>query len=436
MMLRNEEIANTRDDESSPGGAGHARDPRPPEWAAVATGDLCHQMLQAADEIVRLVSPINEPRADIPPPVGDVTGYMSGGLGGPLLLAWYHHVARSVSPSERVRRAILEELADTYEHSQLAPGLYTGVAGLGWLYWHVLPNRGPGDQVDPLADLDAVLGRWVAQWPTNDCDVIAGLCGIGVYALQCRSRWQDALLSAVIERLEAAAAWDSRGAKWIGQNGLVDLGMAHGCGGVVAFLSHAVRIMPRNAALLRLLGGAVEYLLAMSEATGKGHDIASLVRPDGLDVAPAVRTSPAWCYGGLGVSCAINNAARATGQQAWRERALTMARAQAERLVGLPESPLDAGLCHGLAGATHMLNCLSQATADEALRDAAVQGYQAMLARRVRHGADSIAGFRSQSQFGEWIPARGLLIGASGVGLALLAGATTVRPLWNELFLI
>jgi hypothetical protein len=219
-------------------------------------------------------------------------------------------------------------------------GLMSGVAGVAFAAAHVARLRG-----QPLGDAhaevdDALLG-WLAH--TEAFDLIDGAAGVGVYALEAGN---DDLLDAVAGALERQAA----DGVWNG-----DPGMSHGAAGPIAFLAASGRAPA-------LLARAVERLLSV---------------PD-----PGSRL--AWCHGNLGIAVAL-----------LRAGAHEEARAAAHRAQDGVE---DAGLCHGAAGAGHLLRRLG-----EALGDAALAGRgRAWLAR-----AEALP-----------VAEEGLLLGAAGVALA------------------
>jgi len=98
----------------------------------------------------------------------------------------------------------------------------------------------------------------------------------------------------------------------------------------------------------------------------------------------------------------------------------------------------DAGFCHGTAGLAHIYNRMYQATGNETLGRAAVYWLERTLDfyRRARAAGDSwVHGSRDGAEGGPWT-GTGLLAGAAGVALVLLAATTPVEPLWDRVFLV
>jgi hypothetical protein len=153
----------------------------------------------------------------------------------------------------------------------------------------------------------------------------------------------------------------------------------------------------------------------------------------------------AWCYGDLGVACALARAADLADRADWKESALETARNCATIRDGERTRIVDHGLCHGYAGAGHLFLRLSRLGHDPVLEDAARHWFQCALAERLDDGG--IAGYAAwQARSPDAADARlanlgyvaqpGLLVGAMGVALALAAAVTDVAPDWDRFLLL
>jgi hypothetical protein len=144
----------------------------------------------------------------------------------------------------------------------------------------------------------------------------------------------------------------------------------------------------------------------------------------------------AWCYGDLGLAVALLGAARCVGEADWERAALAVARRAVCR-ASEQSGVVDAGLCHGAAGVGHLFNRLFQATGEECFAEASRFWLERTLA--MRQPGRGIAGYLSWSP-GEdgaltWLAEPGLLTGAAGIALALLAAATPIEPAWDRMLL-
>jgi hypothetical protein len=320
--------------------------------------------------------------------------------------------------------ALLEGAIASLAETPMDASLYEGFTGVAWAVEHLGP-RGE----DASEDIDAALLELLGHSPWNSAyDLVEGLVGLGVYALERLARPTGApLLEGVVARLGELARPHDAGLTWWTSpewmrpglrvhhpEGWFNLGVAHGVPGVVGVLGAACAHGVAVERARPLLEGAVAWLLAQ-EAPGDAGGFPSWMEPGGAR-GPVART--AWCYGDPGVAAMLLSVARALDVPAWEARARAMARRAAARL---PERTrvTDAGLCHGAAGLGHLLNRVAQATGDEALAEAA----RRWLGRAVEL-------WRPSHEEGP-----GLLTGAAGTGLALLAAVGEAAPGWDRVML-
>jgi len=336
----------------------------------------------------------------------------------------------------------------------MMPGLYSGFTGVAWAVEHLqgrLFESDPDD--DPNLEIDeALLSFLDSSAGPDEYDLIIGFTGIGVYARERLPRPSGAaVLAKVIARLAAQAETGPGGTTWftpperlpdwqreIHQNGLYNLGVAHGMPAVVALLgvTAAAGAAAGGAAdtARSLLDGAVDWLLAHQLPPGSDSCFGSSFSPD-EEPAPS---RLAWCYGDPGIAATLLLAAEATSRPEWEREALAVAHSTLRR----PESQSgirDPGICHGAAGLAHLYNRLWQSTGDEAFATAARFWIERTLAMRVT--GEGIAGFRAwrvdiAGGEGTWHPEPGFLEGATGIGLALLAAVSTVEPEWDRILLL
>jgi hypothetical protein len=142
----------------------------------------------------------------------------------------------------------------------------------------------------------------------------------------------------------------------------------------------------------------------------------------------------AWCYGDPGIAAALLCAAGSRGNAAWRQTAVELGVAAADRA----ESAMavhDAGICHGWGGLSHLFNRMYQASGEPRLADAARRYLERTL--EMRRTDVGVAGFPAwQSVTGGWREEAGLLEGAAGVAMVLAAAASEVTPTWDSVLLI
>jgi lantibiotic biosynthesis protein len=298
---------------------------------------------------------------------------------------------------------------------------------------------------DALLRLLSRVDRWPAPY-----DLVVGLTGLGVYALQRYPRpVAIECLRRVVELLHECAQHDEHGLYWwtppaeiLDQedrkrypSGRVDLGVAHGVAGPIALLGSICGAGVQQAMARPLLEGAISWLLAHSVATEADRTFPVWVAP-GFQPSPA---RCAWCYGDPGIAAALLMAARGLGDASWEQAAVALARRAAERPAS-ETGVVNASFCHGAAGLAHLYNRMYQATGDPKLGRAALYWLERTLDfyRLARdNGGSWVQGSWDPGQRELWTwTGTELVEGAAGVALVLLAAATSVEPTWDRMFLV
>jgi lantibiotic modifying enzyme len=319
--------------------------------------------------------------------------------------------------------------------------LFAGFAGVGWTLAHLdlfdLSDGDPNDAVD-AALLDVV----AESASPREYDLLAGLTGVGVYALERLPRPAAVkLLRAVVARLAALARSDPAHPWWWTpvtglpapiaaqfSDGAWNLGVAHGAPGAIGFLARASAAGVDVDAVRPLLEAAVHWCLGQQVAFGDGPAFPAFAAPA---VAP-LRSRLAWCYGDPGVAGCLFQAGLRAAMPTCQAAAVTIAERAAKRSLA-DSGVVDAGVCHGSAGLAHIYNRLWQATGSPVLRDAAAEWLQRVMGAH-RPGV-GIGGFQVQRD-GRSVSDPGFLTGTAGIGLVLLAAATPTEPSWDRVLML
>lgn len=358
-------------------------------------------------------------------PAGDPT--LENGSAALALARAYLERAGRAEPGGATRW--LEASIDEAARRRLPITLHDGWAGIGWTTEHLRPRGQPSSN----QALDRLLAAHAPG--LESADLVGGLIGVGVYALErLPSRAGAELLERVVESLAGRAERAADGVRWPVAAGSVPLysqetcyfpGVAHGAAGAIGLLAAACAAGIAAATARPLLDGTVGWLLARSLPPGSESRFPRVVA---ADAAPEPRRD-SWCHGDPAIALVLLSAARAVGEPGWEAEALATARAAAERPVDAT-GQLDASLCHGAAGLGHVFNRLFQLTGEPSFALAAERYFERTLAL-----ADP-AGYLFRIGE-EGTEARvGLRIGSAGVALALLAAASDLEPAWDRLFLL
>jgi len=373
---------------------------------------------------------------------------LAGGRAGLAVFYAYLAIARRSKSDRSAAFRFLDQARVALGSVTMPPSLHSGFTGVAWAMEHLERRLGASDGDEARAAVDDALLDLLGRSPwRHDYDLMNGLVGFGVYALErLPRRAAAACLRRVVDRLEETAERGPRGTSWLTRpellsptqlaqvpHGYYNLGLAHGVPAVIALLGSAYAAGVARRKTRALLGGAVAWLDAQRLPAGAGSVFPVMVQPG---VAPPA-SRPGWCYGDTGIAAALLLAARCVGQPAWERRALDIALRAAERP---PEEcgVVDACLCHGAAGIGHLFNRMFQATGEERLGEAARRWLGRAL--ELRRPGRAIAGFPTRDRGGDgamtWVAEPGLLTGAAGVALALLAATTPIEPSWDRMLLV
>jgi lantibiotic biosynthesis protein len=416
--------------------------PRASEWKPLLHGVEHTAAMSVLTDLVDALShlPIQGPRS---------TSLACGVAGRAVLFDVLSRVRGEASHRE-TSEVLLERATDALATETLGPDLYDGFPGIAWAVQLIQrPSESPDD--DPLTELDDALEDHLATrpWP-HRYDLVSGLVGMGGYALERLPRDSARrCLTAVVERLGELAEWGPEGARWKTAPehvpvalqaeqplGSYSLSMAHGMAGVLVVLAGAVARGVAGSAARELLQGGWTGLLSL-----RGNDTAPACFPTRIDLHGEPLTwprRPAWCYGDPGVAMGLHTVARAVGRPDWEAQALSLCRETAARWRDATHVR-DGGLCHGSAGLGHLYNRLFQATGEPVFESAARSWFQHLLTVHHEPGR-GVAGFRTLEQLDDgsegWTDNAGLLAGATGIALALLAATSSVEPSWDRMLLM
>lgn len=412
-------------------------------WEPVLQGDLRERALEAARDLGRAVAE-SFGRDEASPSAGDAS--LSRGWTGTAVAMHYLHAEFPGEGFGAVSDAALDRAVEAVAEQRMSAGLMQGFPGVAWAIEHLGQNPGP-DDANAVID-DALLAMLEnARW-NGLYDVVSGLVGIGVYALErLPAASAEKCLELVVARLVESSEPAGPGVTWYTPpelippsardhvpEGYYNLGLAHGVPGAVALLAYAHRAGVARPAVAPVLEGAVEWLLTQALPPGGRATWPYFVGP-GVEARPA---RLAWCYGDPGVVASLLAAADALDRPDWEQAAL----AALDRAIARPPGASDvqgASLCHGAIGLAHLWNRMWQRTRLDSLRESIAFWTEAGLDLR-RH-PDGLAGYSV------WIPTSdddeagdvqgpGLLAGVAGIALALVAAATDREPAWDAHLLL
>jgi lantibiotic biosynthesis protein len=342
---------------------------------------------------------------------------------------FFDYLANSGLGSSSYGDEALERAFQGVADRPMLPGLHEGFTGIAWAAQHLL-----GDCDDVVGDIDPAVLELTSRAPWRGrYDLVSGLIGLGVYALERRPHGaSEAILDNVVARLDELAEPAGAGRslrtpseavhfelRSVAGNGCYTAGVAHGVAAAIGLLGS----VPGDRAS-RLRQALAAWLASVADPQPDGSTYPPFVA-NGGPRSGLGRRGMVWCSGDLGIAAALLRAGRAAGDPALEELALAAARHAASRSV--PGEVSEPTLCHGTAGLLHLFNRFYQATGQTVFRDAAVHWLEDTLALCERDGGSQLSELARDH--------RGLLTGAAGIGLALLAAIADREPRWDIVLL-
>lgn len=413
-----------------------------PRWRPLLTGALADH---AAETVRAIVSELHEPFVH-------TQQLTAGRLADQALLHGYLARAWPGSDDAVHARRFLEESLEVAAGTWMPPALHGGFTYLAWVMQHlggqVLPEAIDLSEEDPLEDVEAALGEALAteQW-TQSYDLIGGLVGLGIFALErlprpgarrCLERAVHHLLALSEVTAAGLRTWRTpetavTQASKKARAGRYNLGTAHGVPGVVGLLAAAWAHGIDRTRVEPALEESVRWLLAQRRPAGTLSTFAYFA-DDEMRHAKLARG--AWCYGDPGVAVALLAAAQAVGHAGWEKAAVEIGL----RAVRRPEQTRgvkDGGLCHGEAGLAHLFLRMYQQTGEEAFGREAHECFTRLLARRKPgEGMGGYAVWSSRELYPDHVEDNAsFLSGSVGIALALLGALSEVEPAWDRLLL-
>jgi hypothetical protein len=364
----------------------------------------------------------------------------------------------------RVAHVHLERAATGASRDDPPPGIFSGLSGVGFAASCL--SHG-GTRYARLSDaLDATLLPQVlhavaaapVREPTNVSyfDAISGLSGVGAYLLRRAGNAEAGVaLRAVLARLVALCDTEQDLPLWWTPaeyltpetrqgcpHGNLNCGLAHGIPGPVALMSLAMLRGVEVPGLRAAIERAADWLCThraddawgvnwpYAVPLGAGRRIAA---NGALAECPeATPSRAAWCYGSPGIANALLLAGRALGREDYRDLSFAAMQSALAKPSGEREIPSPT-FCHGVAGLLQIVLRFAHAEPSLELGAAATDLCEQLIAS---YDAKRPLGYQSLEAEGRTVDDPGLLDGAAGVALVLLAASTDTEPAWDGLFLL
>lgn len=302
------------------------------------------------------------------------------GLMGPIGIATFLSSARAAGLGHEFDALeALERGLDELGQGVMPLGLWNGAAGIRWVVAQLTTGA---ESAALLTHLDSQIEARLTALDCDGYDLYSGLSGVLLAYADDEIRG-NRILEIVLDHFDRILPLNNRSS----------FGCAHGLAGALAAIA-CCHLHGRTDVRAAPLMTALIAALSTADVTGR---------------------RVGWCHGDIGIAIALLGAARAFGDPDLEAAAVAIALAPFTRSGA--RWPIDTGLCHGSAGLGHLYNRMYQATGNGLLGEVA----HTWLRRTMAKDSDLLR-----------VADSSLLVGESGLGLALLAGATSATPDWDR----
>lgn len=208
--------------------------------------------------------------------------------------------------------------------------------------------------------------------------------------------------------------------------------LSHGVASIIIFLSRVINSGKKDAKIMELLYGAVNYILSLQKnITEFGSYFPHYIITNSQE--PVSKSRLSWCYGDLGIGLALWRAGNSINNNEWKEKGLEILLQSTKRRFSTDTFIIDAEICHGSAGIALIFRRMYLETTIEQFKEATDFWIKQTLS--FSEHEDGLVGFKTYMK-GEWIGDYSLLTGISGIGLVLLSYITNDMQNWDEMLLL
>jgi lantibiotic biosynthesis protein len=399
-------------------------------------------MININTKFNEIVECLNEEKAT----TGD-TSLLSGDLG---MVLFNLHVQEYTKDSLLFDSAItrLEAILSSIVIEDSPFSFCTGIAGLGLFIEYIEKKKWLEiDTNEILEDIDEYLyHKMIDTIKIGNYDFLHGAIGVGFYFIHrnCKTTIAKKYLEELVLEIEKLAIIEDDGCmKWVnylpGDNSAIEtrynIGLAHG---IPSFLSFLVKVNQEGILqdkTLDMIRSTTKYILKTKCNFSEKYSTIPFTVNDILK-KETTDTRLAWCYGDLGVCCSLWQAANLLKDDVLKQEVIKIILHAAAKRTIEQTRIIDAGICHGAAGAAFIFQRFYDWTQEPALKEAADYWYDKILEMGIFE--DGYAGYKTffTPELGGSRESYNMLDGISGVGLVLLYKISGLDPSWEELLFI
>jgi lantibiotic modifying enzyme len=345
-----------------------------------------------------------------------------------------------------------------YRNEGLDISLFNGVAGIGiaatylskdYTRYNTLISKINKIIIKNVTDMQKTYLDLVST-PSSKYDLISGLAGICTYMLYNKDlvKFVKKPLSILVHKIidndgllgyytaYPDIEWGKKYNELYEQyeHGLIDVGMAHGISGVLAILSRAylqgIAVEEQKEAINKIAEWLVHNCISDKYGCGWPEFLPydTTLKNFNIDkfiYKPSIRNI--WCYGVAGIASALLLSGKAIKKQTYIDFSVKAIRSSADRIR--PEN-VPNFFCHGISGVLETYLRFYNYTGDRKIKKESINLLDRLMnAHKSKHllTYNNTNNEKNKENVG-------LLTGAAGIFLPILASATNIPPSWDSIF--
>lgn len=371
-------------------------------------------------------------------------GLFSGGSGNILFLSYLYDTTKNQEYSIKIIHSlegIFENLGNNDHHYSFS----VGIAGLGWLYEDLVERKIiNADPNEVLTDVDELVYEWMIQEQKNsNYDYLHGAMGGGMYFLK-RLRTNsnlkvnveehlDILLSQMlVNKEDNTSFWIENPNKVSSFEEIYNLGLSHGIPSILVYLSKCYNNNIFVDRLKPIIQSTVNFILKYVQ---KPKTNSEYYFPTSIDLNGIANRGSrlAWCYGDLGICCALWQANQILNDE-YLDRQILEVLLHNCQIKNLENARVfDAGLCHGTSGIAHIFKRFYHRYKHPSLKEASNYWYKLTVNMAIIN--NDLVNYEQWTTDG-WKYNESFLEGMIGISTALIYKKYGNEPFWDEILLI
>jgi len=341
--------------------------------------------------------------------------------------------------------SILNDIFDKLEKEGTINSFASGLAGIGWVLEYMVQNDiVEANTNEILREADVIVYEWmIEQQQIGNYDYFHGAIGAGFYFLK-RVKSNKQLEKYVVDLLDLlmknALIQENGFTKWVQiTNGInktepnINIGISHGISSILVLMVKAFHngIMPELTR--KYIQSTTSYIVSLQHNfnDNQNHFPSSI----SLNGRIEHRSRFAWCYGDLGVCCALWHANTVLKNKDIESIIINVLLDNSRIRIPDATGIFDCSFCHGSIGPAYIFRKFYNRFERVEFLTASEYWYEQTL--EMAKFDDGLAGYKSFTGLSdEFQKTSGLIEGISGIAACMILPLFNTDNLWDEVFLI